>query len=97
MLFDAIRRKVKNAKCGTLKLKKMLQMAPDYPLIARSLLRRDRPIVRITAIHTQQPTAGGGERGGHNLKQERFRLGTKKHFSTLRAARQWNRLPREAA
>lgn len=66
----------------------MLQTAPDYPLTARSLLRRDRPIVRITAIHTQQPTAGGGERGGHNLKQERFRLGTKKHPEGSQAVEQ---------
>ena len=67
-------------------------MASDYPLLATTLLRHYIPIVRITAIHTQQRAGVGQERDGHNLKQERFRLDTNKNFFTLRAAKQWSRL-----
>lgn len=71
-------------------------MASDYPLLATPFLRHYIPIVRVTAIHAQQRAGVGQERDGHNLKQERFRQDIEKNVFTLRAAKQWSRLPREA-
>jgi len=66
-------------------------MAPDYPLLGTTFLRRCIPTnSEITATHTQQRTGVGQERDGHNLKEETFSLDTEKNLFTLRAGKQWS-------